>query len=79
MARGWESKSVDDQIAERESRRAPSALPLTEQERERESIALQRNRILLAIASSTNPRYIAQQRQAMAFLDRKLEQLYTEG
>ena len=65
MARGWESKSVEDQVAERESRRAPSALPLTQRERERESLTLQQNRILLAIASSTNPRYIAQQRQAI--------------
>lgn len=79
MARGWESKSVDDQIAERETSRAPSALPLTQQERERESLILQRNRILLAISSSTNPRYIAQQRQALAFLDSKLGQLQTEG
>ena len=75
MARGWESKSVDDQIEAKLSDRAPVFIPPTALEQERESLELQRKRILLAIESSTNPRYITQQQEALAFLDRKLEQL----
>ena len=75
MARGWESKSVDDQITEKFSARAPSFLPPTAIAQEREGLVLQRKRILLAIESSTNPRYISQQNEALAFIDRKLEQL----
>ncbi len=75
MARGWESKSVDDQIAEKMSSRAPAFLPPTAREQEREGLALQRKRILLAIGASTNPRYISQQKEALAFIDQKLEQL----
>jgi len=75
MARGWESKSVDDQIAEKFSQRAPSFTPPTAREQERESLTLQRKRILSLIEGSTNPRFIAQQRQALAHFDQKLEQL----
>ena len=75
MARGWESKSVEEQQADQSNRRAFESKPLTITEAEREALTLQRKRILLAIESSVNPRYISQQQEALAFLDRKLEQL----
>ncbi|MDQ6677941.1 MAG: hypothetical protein M3Z09_11650 [Acidobacteriota bacterium] len=75
MARGWESKSVDEQIADKLARREPDRNLQTPSQQARESLLLQRKRILTAIEASVNPRYIAQQEQALAFLDRKLEQL----
>jgi len=75
MARGWESKSVDDQIVDKLASREPDYNLSTPTQQARDSLLLQRKRILTAIESSANPRYIAQQEQALAFLDRKLEQL----
>ena len=76
MARGWESKAAEDQQAEQQaevfSRRKPRVPPPTPQESERESLLLQRKRIEALIAASENPRYIEQQKKALAFLDEKL-------
>ncbi len=73
MARGWESKSVEDQITEKFSGRAPAFLPPTALDQERESLLLQQKRIQLAIDSSTNPRYIEQQNKALAFIAQQLQ------
>jgi hypothetical protein len=75
MARGWESKSVEEQQSDKADRRAFESHPLTSEEAERESLHLQRKRILLAIANSTNPRYIEQQNKALGFIDSKLAEL----
>ena len=45
------------------------------QEAERTSLLLQRKRIEGLIAASINPRYIEQQKKALAFLDAKLARL----
>jgi len=63
MARGWESKSVEQQIEDARSDPAPSssmnAVPLDSEVREkREGLLLQRSRVLQEIASARNPRYI---------------------
>ena len=75
MARGWESKSVEEQQSEKPDRRAFAHDPQTPQQAERESLLLQRKRITLAIDGSTNPRYIEQQNKALAFVDAKLAEL----
>ncbi len=75
MARGWDSKSVVDQQAEKLSLRAPAFVPPTSQQQALESLHLQRKRILSELEKSTNPRFIAQQQKSLDFLDRKLEQL----
>ncbi len=72
MSRGWESKSVEEQQAEKFNRGASQSVPLTPEQAERESLLLQRKRILLAIETSTNPRYIEQQNKALQFIDAKL-------
>ncbi|MCU1263112.1 MAG: hypothetical protein JWO80_5997 [Bryobacterales bacterium] len=75
MARGWESKSVEEQQSDKLDRRAFESNPLTPEQAEREGLLLQRKRILLAIGSSTNPRYIEQQNKALGFIEEKLNKL----
>ena len=77
MARGWESKSVESQREEAESKRtARPATPLTEAEvaskRETEMLELSRTRVLADLSSATNPRYRAQLEAALKHLDAKL-------
>jgi hypothetical protein len=72
MARGWESKSVEEQQTGELDRRAFQNKPQTHLDAERSSLKLQRKRIEALIASSTNPRYIDQQQKALIFLDDKL-------
>jgi hypothetical protein len=63
MARGWESKSVEEQLAEKEST-PPSAdeaarrarLAQANHQRERQSLELQRERILNERTSNANRR-----------------------
>ena len=80
MARGWESKSVESQMDEAESKRAASQrTPLTDAqirvERERESLLLSRKRVLKDIESTTHPRYRQQLEAALQHLDRRLKEL----
>jgi len=72
MARGWESKSVEEQQAEKLVPRAPSFVPPTAAEQELESLILQRKRIAAEMEKSTNPRFRAQQEKSLAFLDLKI-------
>ncbi|MGI8990021.1 MAG: hypothetical protein ACR2I2_10610 [Bryobacteraceae bacterium] len=76
MARGWESKSIEDQIdaADRRKSEAAPRRP-TPEEIERESLMLQRKRVLEVIERSQNPRYVEQQRKALAYLEGKLREL----
>jgi hypothetical protein len=80
MARGWESKSVEDQIgaaeaakAEREARAKP---PVPPQEREqgerRQSLLLSRSQILSRLKVAQNARYRAQLELALEHLDAQL-------
>jgi hypothetical protein len=77
MARGWESKSVEEQQTAELDRRAFQNKPLTHTDAERASLALQRKRIESLIAGSSNPRYIEQQQKAIVFIDEKLRLLDT--
>ena len=80
MARGWESKSIESQIEEAESRaqlrRAPQ--PSAEQiriERERESLQLSRTRVLQDLAAATNPKYRELLSRSLRYLDEKIAAL----
>jgi hypothetical protein len=75
MARGFESKSVEEQQAEMLERRASKPSPPTMQDSERSSLLLQRGRIQSQLEASSNPRYIEQQNRAIAFIDEKLAKL----
>jgi hypothetical protein len=76
MARGWESKSVEQQQEERlEPRRdARPVVPAEQQERnrKREGLALSRKRLTQQLGAATNPRHRQMLQEALADLDRQL-------
>lgn len=80
MARGWESKSVEEQVETAESRRAHSGSPrLTpeqqQRQRDRESLELSRSRVVGELASATNPRRRESLEAALKHLEEKITAL----
>ena len=80
MARGWESKSVDDQISERQSETQTSAKKKpTRQEIEkktkREGILLARSRAATALELTRDDRYRALLQRTLDHLDEELSKL----
>ncbi|HWF03834.1 MAG TPA: hypothetical protein VHA06_09115 [Candidatus Angelobacter sp.] len=78
MARGWESKSVEEQI-ELAAEKAASLKTETRvneaeatRQRELDSLQLSRTRVLQDIASASNPKYREQLQRSLDFLDEKL-------
>jgi len=82
MARGWESKSVEDQMsaaeaakAEREARAKPQASPHErEQNERRQSLLLSRSQILSRLKVTQNARYRAQLELALEHLEAQLRE-----
>jgi hypothetical protein len=78
MARGWESKSVEQQQEERaeqrQSARALGSISPAEQQRnrKREGLLLSRSRLTRQLEAATNPRRRQMLEQAIAELDRQL-------
>jgi len=77
MARGWESKSVEQQIEdarEDSNSSSPKASTPTEIElrQRREGLLLQRLRVLQEIASARNPRYQALLKEMLRHLESQL-------
>jgi len=82
MARGWESKSVEDQIELAESRRELSAAEqatLVERRRQRELEGLERthSRVERELASATHPRHREMIEAALRRLEEKIAALAT--
>lgn len=82
MARGWESKSVEEQIDMSEPRRRKRTLPVKPQAvdafdliRKRESLLLSRTRVVQEMNSAQNPRYRELLGKALADLDANLAKL----
>ncbi len=80
MARGWDSKAVEDQQATAEAEKQTRAKPpLTAEERERrakrDGLALARARMLNDLESATDERYRTMLEQAIAHLDRAIDAL----
>jgi hypothetical protein len=78
MARGWESKSVEDQVAAAEAAREARAKPhLSAQEREtlerKQSLLLSRAQVRARLASVTNENYRKQLERALEHLDEQLK------
>ena len=81
MARGWESKAVEDQIdsarADKEEVRQKAAV--TAQEREqlarKQSLLLSRSRIVSLLETARNERYRAQLQRTLEHLDAELQKL----
>lgn len=83
MAKGWESKSVEDQIQEnqttdKESRKKQLTAQQMETHRRREVLLLSRARVEKELNSSQNARYKEQLTRALSDLDAQLSQLEQE-
>ena len=80
MARGWESKSVEDQISEAEADKALREKPVVslaerEQEMRKQSLQLSRSQILDRIKHARNARYRTQLQAALEHVERQLREL----
>ena len=80
MARGWESKAVEDQVREAEAdREAQIRPPPTPAERERaerrESLLRSRAHIVETIDAARDPRHREQLERALAHVDAELASL----
>jgi len=80
MARGWESKSVEDQMGAAEADRDAQIKPqLSSQERDKqnrkESLQLSRAQIIGRLKGVTNERYRAQLEKTLQDLDEQLQEL----
>ncbi len=77
MARGWESKSVEQQQEEFASNKGKGSQPLNSEQiaakHERSGIELSRQHILQQLQVACNPRHRQMLEAALAELDRKLE------
>ena len=83
MARGWESKAVDDQIAAVEAAREDrQRTDLTGEQRRRatarDTLMLNRSRMLQSLQTACDRRHRALLEDALAHLDRELELLKPE-
>lgn len=76
MARGWESKSVEQQQEEAGARKEKARAPLTPEqiarENQRKGRLLSRERVLQQLASATHPRHREMLEAALAELDAQL-------
>ena len=79
MARGWESKSVEGQIQSARDRRGHPGIRLTPDqiaaERKRDSLLLQRTRMLHQIAQCREVRYKSTLETGLAYLETELASL----
>jgi hypothetical protein len=77
MARGWESKDVEAQVAEAEPRKAPSdtnekSAEQLHREQTVKDLQLSRVRIATDLANATNPNHKKSLEAALAHLDKKI-------
>ena len=79
MAKGWESKSVENQVQDSESQSNNKRQPLTaaqiEAHRRREVLLLSRARVADDLQSSSDARYRDQLTRALVDLDAQISQL----
>jgi len=84
MARGWESKAVENQVADFESRAArENRAVLTPQQadnaRQRDGLLLARTRVQKDLNSATDPRRREQLSRALAHLNNQIGKLKVEN
>jgi hypothetical protein len=80
MARGWESKAVEDQVQEQQANESkvksqPASTSELELRRRREILLLSRVRVERDLASTQNPRYRDQLTCALSDIDAQLAAL----
>jgi len=84
MARGWESKFVEDQVQESQTKNAKGSKPRRtasqlEAHRRREVLLLSRARVQRQLESSQNPKYREQLTRALADLDAQIAELHEQA
>ena len=77
MARSWESKAVEEQMDNSESKETESDIPqltLEQQQRlrERESLELSRARVQQELSAATHPHYRSSLQAALGYLEDKI-------
>jgi hypothetical protein len=79
MARGWESKSVEDQQAQASEKSTPHRPTLTPEQasrqREKDGLVLSRQRVLQQLEATTDIRKRGLWEQALAALNQKITKL----
>lgn len=79
MARGWESKSVEEQQAQAAAGQSRPARPLSPDQiahrREREGLLLSRTRVLQQLQAAHNPSHRKMLQDALAELESRLARL----
>jgi len=80
MARGWESKAVEDQMGSAEADKNARPKPVSsqrarEKQAQRESLLLSRTELLNRLKAARNERYRAQLELALEHLEGKLREL----
>jgi len=79
VARGWESKSVEEQQAQAASNPSPAKPLLTPAQlanhRERQGLLLSRQHVLQQLEAASNPRHREILQSALAELDAKLARM----
>lgn len=83
MARGWESKSIEDQIGDAEAAKEDQAKQTLSQqgralEGQRQNLLLSRIQIMGRLKAATNPQYRTQLEAALQDLEKKLSDLGTK-
>jgi hypothetical protein len=83
VARGWESKSVEEQIASAKERQGQPSVKLTPQqmdnERKCDSLLLQRTRMMRQLETCGEGRYRQTLKDGLAFLEKQLTDLGWSG
>jgi hypothetical protein len=74
MARGWESKDVENQQESRAERNAGERLK-SDIDQQIEDLCLQRTRVLRDLQQACNPRYRAMLEQSWRFLEDRIRTL----
>jgi len=80
MARGWESKAVEDQVGSAEAEKTARPKPVSSQrdrqrQAQRDSLLLSKTGLLNRLKAATNERYRAQLQLALEHLESKLREL----
>jgi hypothetical protein len=79
VARGWESKSVEEQQAQAVSKVSPAGPPLTPAQiavaRRKQGLVLSRQHVMQQLEAAKNSRHREILQNALADLDRQLAQL----
>lgn len=75
MARGWESKDVENQIEDWATDHAQALRTLSPAEEQLRDLQLTRTRLQRELAESTNPRLVEQKQLALGHIEKQIAAL----